>query len=127
MRLATSGALGEVCTQEVYPGAGLQSEADLEQYIRSTVHSANGLSGGCCLGTVVDPQLRVKGVDALRVADASVMPAIPGGQLALPTTMIAERAAAFIKAETSSGSLAAPASQARRARPSASPARRRGI
>ena len=53
-RIAMSGALGEVCTKEVYPGTEVQSDAAIEHYIRSTVHSANGLSGGCCLGKVID-------------------------------------------------------------------------
>ena len=68
----------------------------MEAYIRGTVHSANGLSGGCCIGQVVDEELRVVGVAGLRVADASVMPTIVGAQLALPTTAIAERAARLI-------------------------------
>lgn len=95
-RLATSGALGEVSLEEVYPGPSVKTESDLDTYIRSTLHSANGLSGGCCIGSVVDQELKVKGVAGLRVVDASVMPSIPGAQLALPTAMIAERAATFI-------------------------------
>ena len=97
-KLATSGALGEVSLDEVYPGAHVQSDAAVDAYIRQTLHSANGLSGGCCLGHVVDEQLRVRGIRGLRVVDASVMPRIPGAQLALPTNMIAERAARFISA-----------------------------
>lgn len=53
-RLATSGALGEISLGEVYPGAHVQSAAEVETYIRRTLHSANGLSGGCCIGAVVD-------------------------------------------------------------------------
>jgi hypothetical protein len=82
-KLATSGALGEVSLDEVYPGAHVQSDAAVDAYIRETLHSANGLSGGCCLGHVVDEQLRVRGIRGLRVVDASVMPRIPGAQLAL--------------------------------------------
>ena len=97
-RLATAGALGDVSAAEVYPGAHVQSEEEVDAYIRSTLHSANGLSGGCCIGRVVDDELKVVGVRGLRVADASVMPKIPGAQLALPTAMIAERASKLIKA-----------------------------
>jgi choline dehydrogenase len=58
--------------------------------------------GTCKMGidgaAVVDPQLRVRVIDALRVVDASVMPQIPGGNTNAPTIMIAERAADLIKA-----------------------------
>jgi len=95
-QLARTGALGQVSLDEVYPGAHVQSSEDISLYIASTLHSANGLSGGCCLGRVVDAELKVIGVQGLRVADASVMPRIPGAQLALPTTALAERAAKLI-------------------------------
>ncbi len=114
----------QVSLDEVYPGANVQSDAAVDAYIRRTLHSANGLSGGCCLGTVVDEQLRVRGVRSLRVADASVMPRIPGAQLALPTNMIAERAARFIRAE-GEGQCHATTSQPRPRASRSPPARRR--
>ena len=112
--LARAGPLGEVSLKEVYPGEEVRSDEEVEAYIRRTLHSANGLSGGCCIGRVVDDELRVHGVAGLRVADASVMPRIVGSQLALPTTAIAERGASFIVAAARS-----------RKRPAASPPRRR--
>ena len=112
--LARAGPLGEVSLKEVYPGEEVRSDEEVEAYIRRTLHSANGLSGGCCIGRVVDDELRVHGVAGLRVADTSVMPRIVGSQLALPTTAIAERGAFFIAAAARS-----------RKRPAASPPRRR--
>ena len=57
--------------------------------------------GACKMGldemAVVDPQLRVRGIDGLRVADTSIMPSIPSGNLNAPAIMIGERAAAFIR------------------------------
>jgi choline dehydrogenase len=49
-------------------------------------------------GAVVDPELRVRGIEGLRVADASIMPLIPGGHIHAPVMMIAERAADLIRA-----------------------------
>jgi choline dehydrogenase len=53
--------------------------------------------------SVVDPQLRVHGVEGLRVVDASVVPQIPGGQTGAPVVMIAERAAALLTGQASLG------------------------
>ena len=55
--------------------------------------------GTCAIGTVVDPQLRVRGIDGLYVADASVMPVIPRANTNIPTLMIAEKAAVHIAAD----------------------------
>ena len=49
-KLAGTGPLAEVSGKEVFPGEHVRSEAEVEAYIRGTVHSANGLSGGCCIG-----------------------------------------------------------------------------
>jgi choline dehydrogenase-like flavoprotein len=56
---------------------------------------------GIDAGAVVDPQLRVRGVDGLRVADASVMPRLIGGNTNAPVIMIAEKAAEWIAADSS--------------------------
>lgn len=85
---------------EVYPGLDVQSDEEIDHYIRSTVHTANALTGTCKMGVnkdcVVGPDLRVTGVRGVRVADASVIPCLPGGQTGTPTVMIADRAAAFL-------------------------------
>jgi choline dehydrogenase len=76
-------------------------EAKVRKYAKTVYHPG----GTCRMGkdalAVVDPQLRVHGVDGLRVADVSVMPAIPRGNTNAGTIMIAERAADFIRRDTS--------------------------
>lgn len=91
---------GEYLGQEVYPGPDVQTDDEIDEYIRNSVHTANALTGTCKMGTgkdaVVGPDLRVIGVNGLRVADSSVFPSIPGGQTGTPTVMVAERAANFV-------------------------------
>lgn len=90
----------EYLGQEVFPGPHVQSDEQIDEYIRDTLHTANALTGTCKMGTgkdaVVGPDLRVIGVKGVRVCDSSVIPVITGGQAATPTVMIAERAATFI-------------------------------
>ena len=65
--------------------------------------------GTCALGTVVDAELRVRGVDGLRVVDASVMPSVPRGNTNAPTIMLAERAADLLAGRTPSATAEAAA------------------
>ena len=89
--------------EEILPGDKVQDEADLVAFIRRKAESVYHPVGTCRMGrvddpdTVVDPQLRVKGVQGLRVVDASVMPRLVGGNTNAPTMMIAERAADLIR------------------------------
>jgi len=98
-RVCQAAAFDAVRGDEIYPGRDVVSDADIDAYVRSTIHSANALTGSCRMGgaedplAVLDPQLRVRGVRKLRVVDASAIPRIPGGQTAAPTIMIAEKAA----------------------------------
>lgn len=90
----------EFLGEEVYPGPSVQTDEDLDEYIKNSLHTANALIGTCKMGVgkdcVVGPDLRVIGVNGVRVADSSVIPRIPGGQTGTPTVMIADRAATFI-------------------------------
>ena len=80
----------------------MQTDSEIEEFIRGSVHSGNALIGTCRMGrdddshAVLDSELRVRGVGALRVIDASAMPAITGGQTCAPTIMIAEKGADLV-------------------------------
>jgi choline dehydrogenase-like flavoprotein len=99
--IASTGPLAEAAAREIYPGPGVDDDADIEAFVRQHVDLLYHPVGTCKMGTddaaVLDPQLRVRGIDGLRVVDASVMPRIPGGNTNAPTIMIAERAADLIK------------------------------
>ncbi|MGC1427334.1 MAG: GMC family oxidoreductase N-terminal domain-containing protein [Albidovulum sp.] len=91
--------------REVVPGAEHQSDAEVLEAVRQMAGTVYHLVGTCRMGSdtraVVDPELRVNGVDGLRVVDASVMPKITSANTNAPTYMIAEKAAAMIRAEAS--------------------------
>ncbi len=86
---------------EVAPGEGVQSDAEIADFIRSTAYTVHHQVGTCRMGSgaeaVVDPQLRVPGLAGLRVVDASVIPSIVGGNTNAVVVMIAERAADLIR------------------------------
>lgn len=73
------------------------SEADILAFVRRQAQTIYHPVGTCAIGTVVDPDLRVRGVSGLRVVDASVMPLIVRGNTNAPTVMIAEKAADLIR------------------------------
>ena len=85
---------------EVWPGPDVRSRAGVRDYLRHTAGSYYHPAGTCAIGTgagtVVDPQLRVHGVEGLRVADASVMPVLPNAHPNATVLAIAERAATLI-------------------------------
>jgi len=111
--LATQPALAPFRGVEEFPGPAVSSDADLADYCRRTVHSANALVGTCKMGAVTDPtavvdsELRVRGVTGVRVCDSSVMPKLPGGQTAPSTIAIAEKAAELLAPELTAGAVGA--------------------
>ncbi|WP_344778782.1 GMC family oxidoreductase [Nocardioides panacisoli] len=85
---------------ELVPGADFQDPAELRRILPNIVHSVYHPVGTCRMGSderaVVDPELRVRGVDGLRVADASIMPTVTGGNTNAPSIMIGERCADLV-------------------------------
>jgi choline dehydrogenase len=99
--IATHEPLASATDREIFPGSGVETDADVEADIRRRVELLYHPVGTCRMGTdenaVVDAQLCVRGVEGLRVADASVMPVITGGNTNAPAIMIGERAADLIR------------------------------
>ncbi|MGH3351235.1 MAG: GMC family oxidoreductase [Nocardioides sp.] len=97
-------AFGDQVKSEIHPGKAIDSEAMKEEVTNRATTIYHGV-GSCRMGVderaVVDPQLRVRGVEGLRVADASIMPSITGGNTNAPAVMIGDRCAAFVLAENS--------------------------
>lgn len=85
------------------PEAECTDDASWEQFVRENVTYGAHPVGTCRMGedddAVVDPELRVRGIEALRVIDASVMPSLPSGNTNAPTMMIGERGAGFVLAD----------------------------
>jgi choline dehydrogenase-like flavoprotein len=98
--LARLPRLAPHVSREIGPGDAVTSESDVEAYVRKTAVTAHHPCGTCRMGTdeaaVVDGDLCVRGVDGLRVVDASVFPDLVGGNINAPVIMIAEKAAELI-------------------------------
>lgn len=86
--------------EEIWPGAEVRSPSEVDDFIRAHAVSAHHLCGSCRMGeddrAVVDPECRVRGLERLRVVDASIMPSITSGNLHAPALMIGEKAADLI-------------------------------
>ena len=84
----------------ILPGPDIRSDEEIEAFVRATANTDYHPCGTCRMGgdadSVVDEELRLRGVERLRVVDASVMPDVVSGNLNAPTQMIAARAADFI-------------------------------
>ncbi|HET7843799.1 MAG TPA: GMC oxidoreductase, partial [Xanthomonadales bacterium] len=93
--------------EEMFPGDQAQDDVALARFIRAKAETIYHPVGTCRMGrddgAVVDPELRVRGLDALRVVDASVMPTLVGGNTNAPTVAIAEKASDLILGARGSG------------------------
>jgi choline dehydrogenase len=93
-------AFDEYRGDEIQPGTDVQTDEQIDAFVRKSVESAYHPSCSCKMGTdpmaVVDPETRVHGLQGLRVVDSSIFPTIPNGNLNAPTIMVAERAADLI-------------------------------
>lgn len=99
-KIAEQPALRPYIAEELQPGPATESDEEVAAFLRQTGVSNHHPSSSCAMGTgvnsVVDPRLRVHGIDGLRVADASIMPVVVGGNTNAPSIMIGEKAAAMI-------------------------------
>jgi choline dehydrogenase len=102
-RIAAAPALARFRPQEFRPGAQFQSAAELVEAAGAIGTTIFHAVGTCRMGAdpraVVDERLRVRGLVGLRIADASIMPAITSGNTNAPVIMIAEKAADMIRAD----------------------------
>jgi choline dehydrogenase len=93
-------AIARYIRRELAPGPQVQTRAELIEEIRRNAGTSYHQSGTCAMGAgnraVLDPSLRVRGVEGLRVADTSIMPRMPNAALHAPALMIGEKAAAMI-------------------------------
>ena len=93
--------LAGLVSREVVPGADVKDKVAIEAWLRRVLIVTHHAVGTCAMGTdeqaVVDPQLRVRGLDGLRVCDASIMPTVPGGNTNAPSIMVGEKAADIIR------------------------------
>jgi choline dehydrogenase len=91
----------DLIRSELQPGPDVRSDAQLREYILANVDHRSHPVGTCRMGVddqaVVDPELKVRGLEGLRIADASVMPELPSGNTNLPSIMIGEKAADLIR------------------------------
>ncbi|MDV7349513.1 choline dehydrogenase [Halorubrum distributum] len=112
--IADQDALSEYLGRELWPGGDVETDEEIARHVREECHTVYHPVGTCKMGddpaAVVDDELRVRGVEGLRVVDASVMPTLVGGNTNAPTIAIAERAADLIREDrptTAEGPLSA--------------------
>jgi len=104
--IMSQAALSGFIKREHFPGEAVRTKDELESFVRKQARTAFHPAGTCRMGgdqdSVVDTQLRVRGVDGLRIADNSIMPRLVSGNTNATAIMIGERAADFVKGNLSS-------------------------
>ncbi|MEO0063172.1 MAG: Oxygen-dependent choline dehydrogenase [Pseudomonadota bacterium] len=103
-KIYNTAPMADLITGERTPGVQVESDDELDAFIRASCYVAQHPTSTCAMGmgkrSVVDNELRVIGVEGLRVADCSVMPTVPGGNTNLPAFMLGEKAADLIRGRT---------------------------
>ena len=109
-RIFAAPALQKYVREESLPGSGVQTDDELLDYARRNGGTCYHASCTCMMGShamaVVDDELRVHGLDGLRVIDAAVMPAVTSTNTNAPTIMIAEKGADLVRRTARAGSAA---------------------
>jgi choline dehydrogenase-like flavoprotein len=99
-RIAAASAMDGYRGEEVLPGPATQTDDEIRRFARDSLGTTFHPAGTCKMGrdrmAVVDPELRVRGVEGLRVIDASIMPTVTSGNTNAPVMMIAEKGADMI-------------------------------
>jgi choline dehydrogenase len=99
--LIAQPAFDDLRGEELSPGKNVQTDDEIDAFIRAQAFADYHTSGTCKMGSdamsVVDDRLRVRGVDGLRIADASIMPTLVGGNTNMAAIMIGEKAADLIR------------------------------
>ncbi len=98
--LMAAPPMGDIIESEIAPGAALQTDDELLEWVRNNAETTYHPVGTCKMGTdpmaVVDDQLRVHGIQGLRIADASIMPTLTSGNTNAPSIMIGEKCAKMV-------------------------------
>jgi choline dehydrogenase len=101
-RIMTAPSMRDIATDEIAPGINIQSDDELLDWIKNNAETTYHPVGTCKMGSdpmaVVDDQLRVHGMEGLRVADASIMPTLTSGNTNAPSIMIGEKASRMVLA-----------------------------
>lgn len=99
-KISQQQALNSLIVEEIQPGLSVQTDEQMEAFIRDKGYANLHPAGSCRMGVnedaVVDPTLKVYGIEGLRIADASIMPRVPSGNTHGPSVMIGEKAADMI-------------------------------